>query len=577
MFIMGGNLAMGLIIFSVLIIVNFLVITKGAGRMAEVGARFALDAMPGKQMAIDADVAAGAISHENAKKMRAEDQQETAFLGSLDGASKFVKGDAIAGLLITLLNLVAGIAVGLMVHKLSFGEAIENYSVLTVGDGLVSQIPAVIISVSAALLLSKGKNEGAVDFALFRELGLRPEALATVGAVILVFGLFPGMPLLPFMSGSLILFGLAWRATKTRPPDETPLEDVPVLPAKENFGDLFDVDEIHIELSPDLIRSLIDMEGGLDARVERIRRYVIQEFGFIMPPVRVTDKPSLGAGEYGISIHGVCVAKNTLKPGQYLALISEDAYPAILGENVLEPVYGASARWVDKLGRERLLVDGTTVVDPVEILSTHLLEVIQTEFARLFTRRGLREILDAFCKPSQPDRAEANRRLLDEFIPEKVSYDLAQFVMRELLSERISVRSVAIILEAIAEGKGMDLSSEGITEHVRRRLAFQFLPKLKDETGKLPVIQLSDKWSEIGLRPTDAEGQSSGPSPASLVAAIRDALQRFSSNGGALSIAAPSRSRRSIRAILASYGIKNTVLSFDEIATTVTPNVLSTV
>ncbi|MEM7739448.1 MAG: FHIPEP family type III secretion protein, partial [Pseudomonadota bacterium] len=488
MFIMGGNIGLGLIIFAVLIIVNFLVITKGAGRMAEVGARFALDAMPGKQLAIDADVASGAITHEEAKVLRTREQQETAFLGSLDGVSKFVKGDAIAGLLITLLNLVAGIAVGMIAHQISFADAISNYSVLTVGDGLVSQIPAVIISVAAALLLSKGRGEEAVDLALIRELGGRPEALATVAVVLAAFGLFPGLPLIPFAAGAGLLGYLAYRASQSPPPtseDEAPA--LPEGPTEPTFGDLLDIDEIHVELSPDLIGTVIKKESGFDARVDKIRRFVIQEFGFIMPPVRVTDRTSLGAESYEIKVQGVKAATGTLRSGKWLALISNDQRPDVQGEPTQEPVYGAQARWVDFAGKEQMIVGGYTVVEPAEVMATHLMETVQAHFPRLMTRRALRAILDAFAEPTDPQRAKANRKFLDELVPDRVSHDLLQQVLRDLLAERISIRQLPIILEATAEASAMEGGSPAVVEHVRRRIAFQFITKLADEQGYLPA------------------------------------------------------------------------------------------
>ncbi|MHA7873542.1 MAG: FHIPEP family type III secretion protein, partial [Hyphococcus sp.] len=274
MFIMDGNVFLGLVVFTVLLIVNFMVITKGAGRMAEVGARFALDGMPGKQLAIDSDIAAGAITHEEAKARRKVEQEETTFFGSLDGASKFVKGDAIAGLLITLLNLVVGLAIGLGVHNLSFGEAIETYSMLTVGDGLVSQIPAVIISIAAALLLSKGGVLGSTDKALFDQLAEYPAAIITVAVMLGIFALFPGMPFLPFMAGALALGGLAFyvqqRAARQQE-EEAALVEEPEAPKEESLGDILNLDEIHVEFSPTIIPTCMDADAGLDKRIAKIR------------------------------------------------------------------------------------------------------------------------------------------------------------------------------------------------------------------------------------------------------------------------------------------------------------------
>lgn len=560
MFIMGGNIGIGLIVFSVLVIVNFLVITKGAGRMAEVGARFALDAMPGKQLAIDADVSSGAITHDEAKALRAREQQETAFLGSLDGVSKFVKGDAIAGLLITALNLLAGIAVGMLAHGISFGEAIGNYSVLTVGDGLVSQIPAVIISVAAALLLSKGRGEEAVDLALVRELGARPEALASVAAVMIAFALFPGLPLLPFLFGASILMFAAWRRSQAqRQPAE---EEALTAPEVEtNFGDLLDVDDIHVELAPSLIKTVIRGESGFDGRVEKIRRFIVQEFGFLLPSVRVTDRMTLPRDAYEIKIHGVRVAGGTLVPGRWLALVPKDQHPDVEGVETQEPVYGAAARWVDFAGKEQMVIRGVTVVEPAEVMATHLMEAIQSHFSKLMTRRSLRAILDAFTGPSDPARAAANRKLLDDLVPERISHELLLQVLRDLLSERISIRNLPLILEALSECQGHDLAVADCVEYVRRRLAFQFVAKLADAEGKIPAIEVAPEWSE-SLSSENPDTDQLGK----LVQGVRAALDRAAETGAYPVIAVVAPLRRLVRAALHANAVRNPVLSLDEIS-----------
>ncbi len=559
MFIMGGNLALGLIIFAVLIIVNFLVITKGAGRMAEVGARFALDAMPGKQLAIDADVASGAITHEEAKVLRAREQQETAFLGSLDGVSKFVKGDAVAGLLITLLNLVAGIAVGMIVHRISFIEAIQNYSVLTVGDGLVSQIPAVIISVAAALLLSKGRGEEAVDLALIRELGGKTEALATVAVVMAAFALLPGLPFLPFLFGAGVLGGLAYRQWKAAPESPSEPQEQAALPTGPNHGDLLDIDEIHVELAPDLVSTVIGQDGGFDGRVDKIRRFIIQEYGFVLPPVRVTDKAMLASETYEIKIQGVRASKGHLRQGRWLALLKDDQHTDIRGEAMREPVFGAEARWVDFAGKERLVLAGCTVVEPAEVMATHLLETVQQQFTRLMTRKALRTILDAFTSPSAEERAVANRKFVEELIPDKVSHDVLQQVLRDLLSERISIRQLPLIIEAIAEAGGEAAPLTEVVEHVRRRIAFGFVSKLADEDGYLPVVEIDSNQLQLVDENADPEARRT------LAIRIRDALDRAAQAGVYPAVSASAATRRTVRALLASNGIRNPVLSAEEI------------
>ena len=441
MFIMGGNLFVGLVVFAVLIIVNFMVITKGAGRMAEVGARFALDAMPGKQLAIDSDLAVGAISHEEAKMRRQKEQEEASFLGSLDGASKFVKGDAIAGLIITALNLVAGIGFGMFAHQLSFGEALSNYSVLTVGDGLVSQIPAVIVSVSAALLLSKGKDDGAIDKALGKQLAGNATALMIVAGILGAFALLPGLPFIPFMLaagafGTASFFVRRLEAEKAAKEGEDAADDTPKAAV---IGDSIHSDEIHLEVSPDLVGLVLQGADGFESRIDKIRRYIAEEYGFVLPSIRMTDNPTLKKNEYRIRIQGVKVDGGTLRPGSVLALIEDDQLPHLQGERVKEPVYKAASRWLPSSKKQELTASGVPAIDPTEVLATHMLEVIQSNFSLVFTRMVMLDTLDALTRISDSERAAANRRFLDEYIPGKVTPELLLSVLRLLLEERVHV------------------------------------------------------------------------------------------------------------------------------------------
>ena len=422
MFVMGGSVFLGVVVFCVLLIVNFIVITKGAGRMAEVGARFALDAMPGKQMAIDADVSSGAIGHDEARARRETEQAETTFFGSLDGASKFVKGDAVAGLLITLLNLVVGLVMGIVVHGMPMGRAFETYAILTVGDGLVSQIPAVIISVAAALLLSRGGATGAADLAIVGQLGKHPAALGTVGALMALFALVPGLPFVPFVVGALVLGGCAVVAARPKPePEPTVVDEGPKRPG---MGDVLDLDDIHLQFAPDLVEMVLDPSTGLDARIANMRDHVAATHGLILPEIRLTDDHSLPPGTYVIRIQDVERARDRLRPEAMLALMGPDAALMPPGEAVREPVYGAPARWIAPDAGDDAALAGATVVGPAEVLATHLLEVVKDNFGRLLTLRSLRRLLDAFANVSDPDRAAANRRLLDELVPDRVPMDL---------------------------------------------------------------------------------------------------------------------------------------------------------
>ncbi|WP_396272580.1 flagellar biosynthesis protein FlhA [Hyphomonas sp.] len=581
MFVMGGELFVGLVVFAVLMIVNFMVITKGAGRMAEVGARFALDAMPGKQMAIDSDLAVGAITHEEAKIRRGREQEEAAFLGSLDGASKFVKGDAIAGLLITALNLVAGMGFGLMVHGLSFNEALQNYSILTVGDGLVTQIPAVIVSISAALLLAKGREEGAIDRALGLQLGASSTPLLIVGGVMAVFA-FLGLPFIPFMTAAagFVLVSFLIRREEKRKAEEKANPTPSTAPKVAKIGDSIYSDEIHLEVAPDLVNLVLVGENGFESRVDKIRRYIAEEYGFVLPPIRMTDNPTLKKNEYRIRIQGVRLDSGFLRPGNVLALIEDNQLPHMQGEKVREPVYKAAARWLPNSRKQELAASGIPTVEPMEVLATHMLEVIQSNFSLVFTRMVMVETLDALTRITDTDRAAANQRFLDEYVPGKVTPEILLSVLRLLLSERISVRNLFLIVETIAEVKPMGLSVPRIVELVRQRLAFQIVDRLQDEQGRLPLVQLSAGW-EQKFSQYEVNGDSGSSDVAlppelfsELITAVQSKLNETAQKGIVAAVATTSKRRRFLQTVLASKGIRNAVVAYEEISAKSKPYII---
>lgn len=586
MFIMSGSVLIGLVVFGVLLIVNFIVITKGAGRMAEVGARFALDGMPGKQLAIDSDMNAGAIDHAEAKARREREQAETTFFGSLDGASKFVKGDAVAGLLITLLNLVMGLIIGVAMHGMPLARAVETYAILTVGDGLVSQIPAVIISIASALLLSRGGAKGTADLELFRQLGKYPAALATVAFLMALFALVPGLPFLPFLAGAAVLGSaaeyvrrLAIRQASMRAEAEAPKA---AAPRRRSMGDILDLDEIHVEFAPNLVGMVLDPATGLDARIVNMRNHVAAAFGLILPEIRLTDDAMLERGTYRIRIQGVEQARDKLVPDQVLALLAggDDGVPK--GQDVREPVYGAPARWIASSAQEEAALAGVTVVNPTEVLATHLLEIIKRNFARLLTLKGVRRLLEECTNLSDPARGEANRRLLDELVPDKVPVDLLLTVLRLLLDERVSIRNLPLILEAIAEGRGMG-SPEAICEHVRRRLGFQLVAEIRREDGSVPLLQLAPEWEDtFTAHQIDGErGQTDVALPPEkfnrLAMNIAEKIGKAGENGLFPAIITSSRRRRFLKTVLGAKGISAPVLSFDEIGYDAKPSIVGLV
>ncbi len=584
-FVMGGSVLLGLVVFCVLLIVNFIVINKGATRMAEVGARFALDAMPGKQLAIDADVAAGAIDHAEAKRRRETEQAETTFFGSLDGASKFVKGDAIAGLLITALNLIVGLIIGIFVHGMQAGLAFETYAILTVGDGLVSQIPSVIISIASALLLARGGATGATDLAIVDQLGRHPAALGTVAMLMALFALVPGLPFIPFILGAGALGACAWIVSRRT--DEAAQSDAPVATdaaaVTTSMGDMLDFDDIHVEFAPDLVEMVVDAATGLDARIANMRNHVATHFGVLLPEIRLTDNAALPENSYVVNIQGVEQVRDSLRPGHVLALLTGPASSDLSGEDVAEPVYGAPARWIAPDDQETAVVEGMTTVWPAEVLATHLLEIIKRNLSRLLSHKAMRRLLDEMVNLSDEARATANRKMLDELMPDKVPPDVLLAVLRLLLDERVSIRNLPLIIEAVAEGRQSHPTVEGITEHVRQRLGFQLVAGLKRPDGTIPLIQLAPEWedtfasyqipndrgiADIALPPDDFNR---------LAGSIAEKVGEVSDTGTYAALVTTMRRRRFLRTVMSARGITNPVLSFEEIGVDARPALVGNV
>lgn len=498
-FIMGGNLFIGLVVFCILLIVNFSVITKGASRMAEVSARFALDGMPGRQLAIDSDLSAGSISHQDAKALRENVQKEAAFFGSLDGVSKFIKGDAVAGLLITLVNLVCGVAVGVVSHGMSFVDAMSTYSILTVGDGLVAQIPAVIISVASGLLLARGDSQQSSSLDLSNQIMNKPQVFILVGTLMILLGILPGLPFLPFMAiGMGVLVG--GLVLRSRQSDAVISEDV-VETIEENpvtrVGDFLDLEDLHVVFSPSLVQMALDPATGLDVRIANMRKFTAETYGVILPEIRLTDDVSLKQGTYVIRIQGVAVAEGRLEPNKVLALVSPSVDPSLNCQEVREPVFGAPACWVDDKQLASPSLSDVTSVSACEVLSTHLLEVVKSNFDKLLTLRSLRQNLQELTELTNARKAEQNKKFLDDIIPDKVKPEFLLSVLRLLLRERVSIRNLPFILETMVEAQSLKASAENTCEFVRQKLGFQIVGDLVREDGTLAMVQLDSAWEDL--------------------------------------------------------------------------------
>ncbi|PZO67283.1 MAG: flagellar biosynthesis protein FlhA [Paracoccus denitrificans] len=577
-FVAGGSLLVGFTVFAVISVVNFMVITKGSGRMAEVSARFALDSLPGKQLAIDGDLNSGAITHEEAKRRRAQESSEISFYGSLDGASKFVKGDAIAGIVITAINLLVGLAVGLLVHGMPLAEALKSYTHLTIGDGLVTQVPALITSMAAALLLSRGGANQSTGQMLIQPLAEGWHGPAVLAGGMALLAVVPGMPSMVFLTLAAVAGGFAWRNAHKPPPKPEVLDALPPATLQTRIGDVLDTDELAVEIGADLIAAALDGAQGLGPRITNLRLFVARNFGVILPEIRIMDGPDLPPGDYVIRLHGVTRARGTLRPDRVLALGPEPVVAALEGEATREPVYDSPARWLAPSQQDRAALDGATVVQPMEVLSTHLMETVKANLSALFTLTAMQRLMQELRTITDEGRAQAYQKLFDNMIPDKVSPELLLAVLRLLLEERVSIRNLPLIVEAVFESRAED--PELAAEWVRRRLRGQITEQFTDATGRLDVVQLHPAW-EAELVRADAEAGRAGPVAAQPIArrlaeAVRKAAPTVPPETSPV-LLVPDHRRRLMRAVVAAAGTGWPVLGLDEIDPRARPHLVATV
>ncbi|RTE94381.1 flagellar biosynthesis protein FlhA [Bradyrhizobium sp. LVM 105] len=489
-FVMGGDFVIGLIIFAILVTVNFVVITKGATRIAEVGARFTLDAIPGKQMAIDADLSAGLIDDKEAQRRRRELEEESAFFGAMDGASKFVRGDAIAGLIITAINIFGGIVIGVTHHGLTLTRAADVYTKLSVGDGLVSQMPALIVSLSAGLLVSKGGTRGSAEQAVLRQLGGYPRAVSAAALMMFVLALMPGLPMAPFvlLGGVMAFVGYTLprrQAARERKEAALKADERAQTEAKESVKEQLKTAEIELALGGHLSVHLLGSRTELAHRVAKIRKKFAKQYGFVIPEIKLTDNLSIDPKGYQIRIHDTRVAHGELRLGEVLVLVDKDGKPDVPGEEVIEPAFGMKALWVTEAFTDEVKRQGCKPVDNLSVLLTHLSEVIRANLAQLLSYKDMRALLDRL----DPEY----KRLVEDLCPSQISYSGLLAILKILLAERISIRNLHLILEAIAEIAPHVRRSEQVAEHVRMRLAQQICGDLSDN-GVLNVVRLGNRW-----------------------------------------------------------------------------------
>ncbi len=567
-FVMGGNFVIGIIVFTILVIVNFVVITKGSGRIAEVAARFHLNSMPGKQMAIDADLSAGLIDEKDARRRRKNLEDESGFFGAMDGASKFVRGDAIAGLLVVLINVIGGMVIGILQQGLTFGEAAQAYTLLTVGDGLVTQVPALIVSIAAGLLVSKAGVSGAADKALLSQFSGYPKALGMSAAVMGVMALLPGIPMIPFLAlggGAGALAYLIDRRRKQSVVTETKKADAAKPPpAEEPISATLKMDDLKIELGYALLPLVNAPDGGdrLTEQIKALRRSLAIEMGFVMPAVRILDNVQLDANNYVIKIKEVDSGSGKVWHGQYMVMDPSGKQVALPGTHTTEPTFGLPATWIDAALKEEASVMGYTVVDAATVLATHLTELIKANMSELLSYGEVQKLIK--------DLPKEQGELIKDIVPSLITVSGIQRVLQILLAERISIRDLATILEGIADGLASTRNPAMLAEHVRARLSRQLCAQHTSPAGYLPIIALTAKWEQAFAESIVGQGddRSLAMQPSKLtefINQVREKFEQAARDGEAPVLVTSPNIRPFVRGIVERFRAQTSVLAQSEI------------
>jgi flagellar biosynthesis protein FlhA len=559
----GGSFVIGIIVFAILVIVNFTVITKGSGRIAEVAARFTLDAMPGKQMAIDADLSAGLIDETVAKQRRKDLEAESTFFGAMDGASKFVRGDAVAGLIIVAINIIGGILIGVLQHHIPIGQAATTYTLMTVGDGLVSQIPALVISISAGFLVSKSGVEGSADKALVTQLAMNPVSLGMVSAAAGVIALVPGMPIIPFAAISIGAGALSWRRSQ-KLMEPQPIEIAPeVAPQDEPIAQTLAIDEIKIELGYGLLGLINDLEGRrLTDQIKALRRTLASDYGFVMPSVRILDNMRLPSQGYAIRIKEMEAGAGEVRLGHMMAMDPRGGQVDLPGEHLREPAFGLPATWVDESLREEATFRGYTIVDPATVLTTHLTEILKENMPDLLSYAEVQKLLK--------DLPEEQKKLVEDLVPAVVTVTTIQRVLQSLLRERVSIRDLPAILEGIGEAAPHTSSVTLLVEQVRARLARQLSFAYRGDDGALPIVTLTPEWENAFADSLVGQGEDKqlALAPSRLqdfVRGVRETFERAALAGDSPVLLTSPTIRPYVRSIIERFRGQTPVMSQNEV------------
>jgi flagellar biosynthesis protein FlhA len=558
-FVVGGNYAVGIIIFLILVIVNFVVITKGSGRIAEVAARFTLDAMPGKQMAIDADLNSGLIDESQARHRREEISQEADYYGSMDGASKFVRGDAVAGLVITAINILGGLVIGTLQMGMSALDAATTYTILTIGDGLVSQIPALLISTAAGLVVSRAGSDSDIGKEISKQILVNPKVLFTVAGVLFALGLVPGLPHIPFLLIAAIAGGVGYLLMQEKPGEEAPVSEMQEeSPSEETMIESFlELDPLSLEIGYGLIPLVDESSGELLGKIKAMRRQLATEFGFVVPPIHIKDNLQLRPHEYTFLIRGIEIVKGEVMMGNWLAVDSGDA-ERIDGVPTKEPAFGLPAYWIEENEIERAQMAGYMVVDTATVIGTHITELIR-EFAwELLTRNETQNLLDNISK-TYP-------KIVEELIPTNMTLGAVQRVLQNLLKERIPIKDIMAIFDSLLDNSPNMKDPEMLTEHVRQALSRTITKQYMDDSGKLPVFTVDPTFERM-LTQTE-----SGQVNPEIVNKIAKSIEGVLSSGGLQGaqpiILCSSNIRRFLRKIVERISSAIVVISTAEIIST---------
>ena len=565
-FVVGGNYVVGLIVFTVLVLINFVVITKGATRVAEVAARFTLDAMPGKQMSIDADLNAGLITDSDARRRRAEIEQEANFYGSMDGASKFVRGDAVAGIIIVFVNIIGGLIIGVLQMNMPLADAARNYTLLTIGDGLVTQVPALIVSTAAGMLVTRTAASTELGEEVKAQLFMQPRAIATAAIILFIFALVPGMPKISFILVSAIIAFLAYRIVqniaKTKQKEEEELQSAPM--AVDTVDTVAPLDTLGLEVGYSLIPMVDSAQGGeLLQRIKALRRQLATEMGFIIPAIHIRDNLKLKPDEYSVLLRGVEVARGNVMIGHYLMISADDKDLQIKGFPTKEPAFGLPAMWVAEREKDAVQMKGHVVVDPATVITTHLTELIKTYADEILGRQEVQTLLD--------NLEQLYPKVIKELVPKIVPVSLVHRVLQRILRERISIRDLITIIETIGEYAATSKNADILTGYVRQALARAITKQYQDKDGNITVMIMSpdieDKISR-SIQHTENESFIS-PDPnvvKKLVLNLQKLVNLFISSGMQPIILCSPNNRIHFRKILEKFYPSMVVLAHNEIS-----------